>query len=176
MDDLIEKHMGLILTIVNRFNPKNQTEKEEYIQAGRIGLWKALTKFSVTGGSKFYPYAWNPIKWEIIKEIRSTEGKRHVEFAGSGKDLENYQRLYIPLQHKYASNDKAFSKGYYINKDFELWEILPSSLNDLEEATISLKSEGYNFKEISNKLNLDRSKIKKIFDSAVNKIREHNNE
>ena len=169
MDNLIEKHMGLILTIVNRFNPKNQTEKEEYIQAGRIGLWKALTKFSVTGGSKFSPYAWNPIKWEIIKEIRSTEGKHHVEFAGSGKDLENYQ-------NKYASNDKAFSKSYYINKDSELWEILPSSLNDLEEATISLKSEGYNFKEISNKLNLYISKIKKIFDSAVNKIREHNNE
>ena len=169
MDNLIEKHMGLILTIVNRFNPKNQTEKEEYIQAGRIGLWKALTKFSVTGGRKFSPYAGNPIKWEIIKEIRSTEGKHHVEFAGSGKDLENYQ-------NKYASYDKAFSKSYYINKDSELWEILPSSLNDLEEATISLKSEGYNFKEISNKLNLDRSKIKKIFDSAVNKIREHNNE
>ena len=79
------------------------------------------------------------------------------------------------LLNKYVNN-KAFSKGYYINKDSELWEILPSSLNALEEATISLKSEGYNFKEISNKLNLDRSKIKKIFDSAVNKIREHNNE
>tara|TARA_R110000824_G_scaffold253617_2_gene442616 strand:- start:10377 stop:10883 length:507 start_codon:yes stop_codon:yes gene_type:complete len=168
MDNLIEKHMGLILTIVNRFNPKNQTEKEEYIQAGRIGLWKALTKFSVTGGSKFSPYAWNPIKWEIIKEIRSTENKHHIEFAGSGKDIEDYQNKYV--------NNKAFSKGYYINKDSELWEILPSSLSTLEEATISLKSEGYNFKEISNKLNLDRSKIKKIFDSAVNKIREHNNE
>ena len=69
MEELIEKHMGLVISIVNRFNPKNQTEKDDYIQAGRIGLWKALTKFSKTGGSKFSPYAWNPIKWEIIKEM-----------------------------------------------------------------------------------------------------------
>ena len=167
MDNLIENNMGLILTIVNRFNPKNQNEKEEYIQDGRIGLWKALTKFSTTGGSKFSPYAWNPIKWEIIKEIRSIQTKYHIEFAGSGKDIEEYQL-------KYSNNDKNFSKNAYINNDSDFWEILPSSLTTLEETTISLKSEGYNFKEISNKLNLDRSRIKKIFDSAVNKIREHN--
>ena len=29
MEELIEKNMGLVLTIVNRFNPKNQTEKEK---------------------------------------------------------------------------------------------------------------------------------------------------
>ena len=51
MEELIEKNMGLVLSIVNKFNPKNQTEKEDYIQAGRIGLWKALTKFSKNGGS-----------------------------------------------------------------------------------------------------------------------------
>ena len=75
MEELIEKNMGLVLSIVNKFNPKNQTEKEDYIQAGRIGLWKALTKFSKNGGSKFSPYAWNPIRWEIIKEIRSVKNK-----------------------------------------------------------------------------------------------------
>ena len=75
MEELIEKNMGLVLSIVNKFNPRNQTEKDDYIQAGRIGLWKAITKFSKNGGSKFSPYAWNPIRWEIIKEIRSAKSK-----------------------------------------------------------------------------------------------------
>ena len=75
MEELIEKNMGLVLSIVNKFNPKNSTEKDAYIQAGRIGLWKALTKYSKNGGSKFSPYAWNPIRWEIIKEIRSSKTK-----------------------------------------------------------------------------------------------------
>ena len=45
MKDLVEENMGLVISIVNRFNPKNLTEREDYIQAGRIGLWKALEKF-----------------------------------------------------------------------------------------------------------------------------------
>ena len=47
MQDLIEENMGLVIAIVNRFNPKNSLERERYIQAGRIGLWKALDKFCV---------------------------------------------------------------------------------------------------------------------------------
>ena len=50
MEDLIEKNMGLILKIVNRFNPRTQTDRDAYIQAGRIGLWKALLTFSKHGG------------------------------------------------------------------------------------------------------------------------------
>ena len=67
MKDLVEENMGLVISIVNRFNPKNLTEREDYIQAGRIGLWKALEKFCEDRGTKFSPYAWNPIRWEIIK-------------------------------------------------------------------------------------------------------------
>jgi len=152
MEELIEKNMGLVLTIVNRFNPKNQTEKEDYIQAGRIGLWKALTKFSKNGGSKFSPYAWNPIKWEIIKEIRSIKAK--YDYI----NIEEYQ-------HSYPSNTSI-----------PFWELMPSNLTDNESQVIKLRLEGYNFKEISNKLQCHRSNIKKIFQNAIKKIRETNNE
>jgi len=159
MEDLIEQNMGLVLTVVNRFHPKDQNEKEAYIQAGRIGLWKAINKFSETGGSKFSPYAWNPIKWEIIKEIRAIKGKAHIEF------VEGYQTF-----------DKADT--YTTNGDskdsINLWELLPTTLTKTEESVILLKSQGYNFKEISNLLSLDRTNTKKTFDSAANKIRENN--
>ena len=52
MEDLIEKNMGLVASIVNSFQPKDQTEREDYLQAGRIGLWKALQKFNPDKGSK----------------------------------------------------------------------------------------------------------------------------
>ena len=150
MEELIEKNMGLVLTIVNRFNPKNQTEKEDYIQAGRIGLWKAITKFSKNGGSKFSPYAWNPIKWEIIKEIRSIKNKYDAS------SIEEHQ-------HSYPSkNSRPF------------WELIPSNLTRHESRIIELRLEGYNFKEISKKLECHRSNIKKIFQSAIKKIKETN--
>ena len=46
MDDLIEKNMGLVVSVVNSFKPQNYTERDDYIQAGRIGLWKALRKYN----------------------------------------------------------------------------------------------------------------------------------
>jgi RNA polymerase sigma factor (sigma-70 family) len=155
MEELIEKHMGLVMSIVNRFSPKNQTEKDDYIQAGRIGLWKALTKFSKTGGSKFSPYAWNPIKWEIIKEIRSAKSKHD---SVSPEECERY-----------------YGDGM-IRNDTPFWECVPSSLTTAEREVIQLRREGYNFKEISCALDCHRSRTKKIFQSAIKKIRETNNE
>ena len=152
MDDLIEQNMGLVLTVVNKFNPKNQTEKDAYVQAGRIGLWKALCKFSTSGGSKFSPYAWNPIRWEIIKEIR----------AINGKNLNNLSPIEAHQDQPDLDNTNTF------------WEWMPTTLTAAEENVITLKLEGHTFKDISTKLNLQRANVKKIFDSAVNKIRETN--
>ena len=149
MNDLIEKNMGLVLTIVNRFNPKSLNEKESYIQAGRIGLWKALSKFSETGGSKFSPYAWNPIKWEIIKEIRATTTQREVSTLSNDNN-------------RVCNNSPPF------------WELIPSCLSSLELQVIQLRLEGYNFKEISSKLKFHRSHTKKLFHNAIKKIRDNN--
>ena len=152
MEELIEKNMGLVLSIVNKFNPKNQTEKEDYIQAGRIGLWKALTKYSKNGGSKFSPYAWNPIRWEIIKEIRSLKAK--------------HASIHTEEESQRSSSDSSTS----------FWEYVPSNLTKKEEKVIQLRLEGYNFKEISVEMRCHRSHIKKIFHKAISKIRDTNDE
>ena len=73
MEDKIEANMGLVVSVVNSFNPKSDEEREEYIQAGRIGLWKALQKYDPDRGCKFSPYARNPIRWEIIKTINNAK-------------------------------------------------------------------------------------------------------
>tara|TARA_R100000306_G_C4305128_1_gene107211 strand:- start:19 stop:486 length:468 start_codon:yes stop_codon:yes gene_type:complete len=155
MEELIEKNMGLVLSIVSKFNPRNQTEKDDYIQAGRIGLWKALNKFSKNGGSKFSPYAWNPIRWEIIKEIRTSKAK--------------YNTVSVDECNQYTDIKED-------PKTSTFWELLPSNLTQAESQVIELRLEGYNFKEISSKLNRHRSQIKKIFYSAIGKIRETNYE
>ena len=147
MEDLIEQNMGLVRTIVNRFNPKNHHDKEAYIQAGRIGLWKALTKFSKNKGSKFSPYAWNPITWEIIKEIRTSTPK-----------------------HKFVQSDNYGLPETYHSSPF--WELLPPTLTSPELQIIELRLEGHNFKEISSKLNRSRSDIKNHFQSAIKKIQD----
>ena len=155
MEELIEKNMGLVMTIVNKFNPKNSLERDRYIQAGRIGLWKALKKFSPERGTKFSPYAWRPIQWEIIKEIRSSKSKEsHLFHSPSVVDQKEEGPSRSPKEN--------------------FWELLPSSLTSEEQQVIDSRLEGYNFKEISGILNVNRSQVKKIFNSALKKIRDTN--
>ena len=54
--------------------------------------------------------------------------------------------------------------------------MVPPTLTPLESQIIKLKLEGYNVKEMSTKLNRNRSNIKKNYQSAIGKIREVNNE
>ena len=151
MKDLVEENMGLVISIVNRFNPKNTTERDDFIQAGRIGLWKAIEKFCESRGTKFSPYAWNPIRWEIMKEIRSAMKHKHVSL-----NLDDEDKL-----------------GEYLSPE-SFWELVPSSLTEDERAVITLRLEGHNFKDISEKLDRNRSSVKKVFNSAIKKIRDNN--
>lgn len=148
MDDLIEEHMGLVVSVVNSFKPRNSTEREDYVQAGRIGLWKALKKYDPTKGAVLSTYAWNPIRWEIIKEIKSAKKGRYVSSTSNNP----------PLYHR---------------KD-EIWEVLPSFLSDEEVGLVELRKMGYKLSEMAEITGRTSSYVKRIFYKAVKKIREKN--
>ena len=148
MDDLIEKNMGLVVSVVNSFKPQNLTDREDYIQAGRIGLWKALKKYDSTKGAVLSTYAWNPIRWEIIKEIKCAKKGRY-------------------------SSLNVCSPPIYKNKD-KLWEALPSLLSEEEVDFLELRSMGYKLAEMAEITGRTNSYVKRVFYKAVRKIREKN--
>ena len=149
MDDLIEKNMGLVVSVVNSFKPQNHTERDDYIQAGRIGLWKALKKSNPDKGTVLSTYAWNPIRWEIIKEIKSVK-------KGKGTSL------------------NIVSPPWYKPKD-ELWEVLPTTiLSDEEIDFLQLRKMGYKLAEMADISGRTNSYVKRIFYKAIRKIRENN--
>jgi RNA polymerase sigma factor (sigma-70 family) len=152
MDDLIEANMGLVVSVVNLFSPKSDEERDEYIQAGRIGLWKALQKYDPDRGCKFSPYARNPIRWEIIKAINA----------------------YKKYNNHLEPNDLIV--GYLeTNNDSDFWEYIPDDMfTDEEKQVIYLRLSNYNFTEICKKIGRGRHYTKKLFMSAVEKLRETN--
>lgn len=147
MDDVIEQNMGLVASVVNSFKPRNHVEKEDYMQAGRIGLWKALKKHDPSKAA-LSTYAWNPIRWEIIKEIKSIKADRYCAISD----------IKIP-EYKVKS---------------EFWENYPNSLTDEECELIDLRRMGYTLEEISNIAGRGRSYIKRRIYSGIQKIRECN--
>lgn len=147
MEETIRENMGLVVYIVNSFAPKNQEERDDFTQAGRIGLWKAIKKYDPSRGCKFSPYARNTIRWEIIKLIHEKE------------------------KHNNASiNDNNIS--YSISEKF--WELVPDTLTDEEQEILHLRCMGYNFSEICKNINRGRHYTKKLFRQAVQKMRESN--
>jgi RNA polymerase sigma factor (sigma-70 family) len=150
MDELIEENMGLVAKIVNSFEPKNYTERQDYMDAGRIGLWKALKKYDVKSGNVISTYAWRPIRWSIIREIK------------------NYNK------HKNISLQDVSDKFYSRNLDNELWECYTNEMTRDEKLILSLRVEGYKFREICNILDQSSSSVKNKFYNLVKKLRKAN--
>lgn len=150
MNELIEENMGLVISIVNSFGPKNHTEREDLIDAGRIGLWKALEKYDPKDGNSISTYAWRPIKWSIIKEI---------------KNRKNFVSLDQIVDPEIQSKENT-------------WEYYCNDMTKEEEILIDLRQQGYRFKEICEILKDfgKPSKIKKVYYKLIKKIRESNAE
>ena len=142
MDDIIEKNMGLVASVVNSFKPKNHVEKEDYMQAGRIGLWKALKKHDPSKAA-LSTYAWNPIRWEIIKEIKSIKADRYCSISD----------IRIP--------------EYKIKSEF--WENYPNNHTEEECELIDLRRMGYTLEEISNIAGRARSYVKRRIYTEIQK-------
>lgn len=146
MDELIEENMGLVVSIVETFKPRNQTEREDLIDAGRIGLWKALKKVDKNKG-KISTYAWKPIRWAIIKEINKS--KNH-------KSLDNIKEEPI------------------IKPTSQFWELYSKDITQEEINLIELRRQGYKYREISSITGKSSASVRQKIYNAISKIKENN--
>jgi len=148
MDDLIEENMGLVADIVKKFKPRNHTEREDLMDAGRIGLWKALQKYDLKSGNAISTYAWRPIRWSIIREIKN---------QNSNKTLSLIDNAYVEVKSKE-----------------NLWEFFTADMKKEKKKIINLRQQGYKFREICNILEKSPSSIKNKFYNLLVRLREAN--
>lgn len=69
---LIEHNLRLVAHIVKKYSP-SQTEQDELISIGTIGLIKAVSTFDYTKGAKFATYASRCIDNEILMNFRAAK-------------------------------------------------------------------------------------------------------
>jgi RNA polymerase sporulation-specific sigma factor len=89
IDRAVQEHTGLIHAVIKRHGSGVLTY-EEALQAGRIGLWRALLCYDPTRGLAFSTYAWVAIRRAIWREARQVRrGNRwqtEPDFPGSPPD------------------------------------------------------------------------------------------
>lgn len=147
---LMEDNMGLVVQVVNSFKPQSSYEQDEFLQLGRIALWKAIQTYSPEK-SKLATYIWNYVRWEILRHLAK----------------EDKQKVGLQIV------DSVYDDG---KKIYNLWEFIPDTLTKRERKVLELKLEGHTFISIGEELGYSRGWINKIFKSAINKINEANNE
>lgn len=147
-EQLVLDNMGLVVSLAKSFRPPNPTELDEYIQLGRIGLFKAIRKHDPSK-AKLSTLAWLYIRWEIIRYIESQN-----------------KNITLPLL-----TDKSY------DVDMSIWEVLPDSLTDIEKQVVALRLEGRTFKDIGKKLgDYSRGWANTLYTRAIKKANEANQE
>jgi|TARA_R100000995_G_C3481624_1_gene124276 RNA polymerase sigma factor (sigma-70 family) len=154
-EQLVLDNTGLVVSLAKKFCPKNQNDYDEYVQAGRIGLWKAIRKHDSSRGA-LSTIAWYYIRWEIIRFIESKKKNRLLNFGDLNINVSSFE-------------DRKTRKD-------SLNEIYPSDLTSKEKAVLEMRSFGYTMKEIGQNFGRSRGWANDKFKSAIIKIKESANE
>lgn len=145
---IIEKNMGLVVLLAKSFNPRNKDEYDEFIQLGRIGVWKAHIKYDPTRGT-FPTLAWNYIKWEILRHLDKKNPETQLEEPMSIEDT------------KYICDS--------------IWEYLPSNLSQKEKRVVKLRLiDRHTFLDIGNIMGYSRGWANNTYKRALEKIKHAN--
>ena len=70
LNQLMARHDGLVQAVV-RQQVLGELPFEEALQAGRIGLWRAILGFDPERGFAFSTYAWSSIKHRIWRAVKA---------------------------------------------------------------------------------------------------------
>lgn len=140
MDKMIEQYMNIVYSILNKRFSQNKND-DDFIQAGRIGLWKAIEKFDPMFGYKFETFAWKCVYNSILNEFKKNQRQLMA--------LEKLSNIYTEKQ-------KDDIEDWISEKDFF---IKISKLNKSEIILFNMIKEGLSRKEISLKLGISEKAL-----------------
>lgn len=146
-NQIIEDNTGLIITVAKSLKPADQNTLDEYIQAGRIGLLKAIRSYDPSRGT-FSNAAWNYIKWEILTYIKKEKSDN-----------------FLPI---------TINPSGTFDEDEDITNYLPNTLSDREKNVVLLRNQGYSFKNIGEENGYSKSWANYVFHSGIQKIKDAN--
>lgn len=90
LNALMERHDGLVHAVVRR-QVLGDLPYAEALQAGRIGLWRAILRFEPDRGHAFSSYAWPSIVHHVWRAVKVHTRACHAEQAASDTEPSAWQ-------------------------------------------------------------------------------------
>ncbi|MBT1248628.1 MULTISPECIES: sigma-70 family RNA polymerase sigma factor [unclassified Thermosipho (in: thermotogales)] len=160
---IIEKYYPMVVKISSKYYAP-WAEFEDIIQNGLIGLIKAVFYFDFEKSS-FNSFAWRSIESEI-KTFITYLNRRKNKILSESSSIDSLNETEGSEQADYSLEDKNSSviKNAFIQI---IKEKIMNYLKDMEIDIFEMWLEGYTYKEIEKKLNINLKKI----DNTVQKIK-----
>lgn len=172
LEYLICKYKGLVNGKVSKYFIIG-AEKEDIIQEGLIGLYKAIKDYNGDKQNSFKSFANLCIERQLITAIKSSNRQKHMP-------LNSYLSLNTPVYNSDENNeteiinvldsnlvedplDTITKKEYYTNVE----NVIDNSLSDFEKKVLGRYIQGDSYVKIAEKLD---TPVKSI-DNAIQRIR-----
>lgn len=172
---LAEENLGLVYAVINRkFNYEKTTEsdRENYMEEGMIGLARAINTFNPNRGVKFSSYAFICIEHEICRYIKETKTyKRKIQYV-CNKSLDEYiEGSEEKLSYKDALVDERDAYSSLEDREEILNALEKIKLKEIKYIVLK-RAEGYTYKEIAENIKVNEKVIRPRLDRAREKLLE----
>ncbi len=137
-----ENNIGLVIAQAISFHPNKIVDTGDLIQAGSIGLLKAIRNFDTLRGTKFGTYAYSCIRGEILRELKKN-----------------------PLTVNCVIDQECKQQP-------DVWEFMSDNMTEVERKVVMLRMEGYTYQEIGDILGYTRAWANSIMLNIIKQIKE----
>ena len=171
LDCLIERYKDIVSIKANKFFMVG-SEKEDMLQEGYIGLYKAVKSFDEQKQNSFKTFAGICIERQMITAVKNSNRQKHIPLnsslslnSGAYDENDDTEVMEILDTRKTGEDplDIITKKEYYT----VIEKAIDDSLSDFEKKVLVHYRNGETYLEIANKL---ESKVKSV-DTAIQRIR-----
>lgn len=168
---LIKRYNEVVYMKANKFFMVG-AEKEDMIQEGMIGLYKAVKSYNLDKQNSFKTFANMCIERQLITAVKNSNRQKHIPLnssvslnASAYEEDDNSVSVMEVLETKSVEDpsDIIANKEYYKYIETKINE----SLSDFEKQVLEQYKKGQTYVDIATKLN---SKVKSV-DTAIQRIR-----
>lgn len=171
LDCLIDRYKDIVGMKANKFFMVG-AEKEDMLQEGYIGLYKAVKSFDEAKQNSFKTFAGICIERQMITAVKNSNRQKHIPLnsslslnSGAYDENDDTEVMEILDTRKTGEDplDIITKKEYYT----VIEKAIDDSLSDFEKKVLVHYRNGETYLEIANKL---ESKVKSV-DTAIQRVR-----
>ena len=172
-EKVIEENIGLVKKIVSRFNV-SRIDKDDLIQAGLIGLWRAAYNYDETKNVKFSTYSVKYILGEIKEELKKINmikiSRKYYRIINELNKTEHLDEEEICNRLGCSKEDIMIASSFINNIVYVEEDEIPDYRNDDNESRSDVKdivknlldTKKYTQKQIANRIGKSQSTVSRL--------------